>query len=66
MPPDYEDAYRRHGYYRHDGVSRKYEDAFTPQVTHALVHFFQHRRRMTLDQAIREVDEIDKFLREYK
>lgn len=48
------------------GVPTRYEDSFTPAVTSALVSWYRFRKGMTLDEALREVDALDKFLREYK
>lgn len=57
------DTYRDPDYYIHHGVSKRYDPIFDKDTTMAMIHYFQFVERLSLDEAIKKVDAISKYVR---
>ena len=60
-----DDPYQTHTHYKHHGVPSRYESYFTPAVGSALLHYFMHVDKLSMDAALAKIDAMDKYIREY-
>lgn len=60
--PEY-DTYREPDYYSNHGVPRRYDPIFDKDTTMAMIHYYQFVERLSLDEAIKKVDDLSKYVR---
>jgi hypothetical protein len=61
--PEYDNHRKDNDSYLHHGVSKRYDPIFNAHITMGMIHYFQFVEHLTLDEAIKKVDDISKHLR---
>jgi hypothetical protein len=56
-------TYRDPDYYTNHGVPKKYDSIFDGAITMAMIHYFQFVDRLSLEDAIKKVDDLSKYVR---